>query len=121
MLMGIRVALDDFGVGYSSLSYLRRFPFDTLKIDRSFIADLEVAPHAHSILSTIIDLGEALGMKVVAEGIETRQQAAILQRTNCDRLQGFYLSRPVAPDHVPATEARLAADREPATAISLSA
>jgi EAL domain-containing protein (putative c-di-GMP-specific phosphodiesterase class I) len=119
--MGIRVALDDFGVGYSSLSYLRRFPFDTLKIDRSFIADLEVAPHAHSILSTIIDLGEALGMKVVAEGIETRQQAAILQRTNCDRLQGFYLSRPVAPDHVPATEARLAADREASAAISLSA
>jgi diguanylate cyclase (GGDEF)-like protein len=119
--MGIRVALDDFGVGYSSLSYLRRFPFDTLKIDRSFIADLEVAPHAHSILSTIIDLGEALGMKVVAEGIETRQQAAILQRTNCDRLQGFYLSRPVAPDSVPATEARLAADREPSAAISMSA
>ncbi|SDU22415.1 EAL domain-containing protein [Stappia sp. ES.058] len=119
--MGVRVALDDFGIGYSSLSYLRRFPFDTLKIDRSFIADLDVAPHAHSILSTIIDLGDALGMKVVAEGIETRQQASILQRTNCDRLQGFYLSRPVAPDNVPATEARLAADREPAAAISLSA
>lgn len=111
--MGVRVALDDFGVGYSSLSYLRRFPFDTLKIDRSFIADLEVAPHAHAILSTIIDLGEALGMKVVAEGIETRQQAVILQRTNCDRLQGFYLSRPIPPSAIAEAEARLSgADQE---------
>ncbi|MBC2860221.1 EAL domain-containing protein [Stappia sp. 28M-7] len=108
--MGVRVALDDFGVGYSSLSYLRRFPFDTLKIDRSFIADLEIAPHAHAILSTIIDLGEALGMKVVAEGIETRQQAMILQRTNCDRLQGFYLSRPIPPAAIAQAEARLSGE-----------
>lgn len=106
--LGVRVALDDFGIGYSSLSYLRRFPFDTLKIDRSFIADLDVAPHAHAILSTIIDLGEALGMKVVAEGIETRQQAAILQRTNCDRLQGYYLSRPMPREDIAEAERRLA-------------
>ena len=120
--MGVRVALDDFGVGYSSLSYLRRFPFNTLKIDRSFIADLEIAPHAHAILSTIIDLGEALGMKVVAEGIETRQQAAILLRTNCDRLQGFYLSRPIPPERILEAERRLAGDEDtPAPAISLSA
>jgi len=119
--LGIRVALDDFGIGYSSLSYLRRFPFDTLKIDRSFIADLDVAPHAHAILSTIIDLGEALGMKVVAEGIETRQQAAILQRTNCDRLQGFYLSRPVPPAEVPAVVTRLLQGEKPRPAVSLSA
>lgn len=110
--MGVRVALDDFGVGYSSLSYLRRFPFDTLKIDRSFIADLEVAPHAHAILSTIIDLGEALGMKVVAEGIETRQQAMILQRTNCDRLQGFYLSRPVPSARIAEAEGRLSGESQ---------
>ncbi|WP_293719922.1 bifunctional diguanylate cyclase/phosphodiesterase [Stappia sp.] len=120
--LGVRVALDDFGIGYSSLSYLRRFPFDTLKIDRSFIADLDVAPHAHAILSTIIDLGEALGMKVVAEGIETSQQAAILQRTNCDRLQGYFLCRPVPPSEVPAAERRLAAgDPAPRPSISLSA
>ncbi|MCC4243323.1 bifunctional diguanylate cyclase/phosphodiesterase [Stappia indica] len=112
--MGVRVALDDFGVGYSSLSYLRRFPFDTLKIDRSFIADLEIAPHAHAILSTIIDLGEALGMKVVAEGIETRQQAVILQRTNCDRLQGFYLSRPIPPSAIAEAEARLSGEDQQA-------
>lgn len=112
--LGVRVALDDFGIGYSSLSYLRRFPFDTLKIDRSFIADLDVAPHAHAILSTIIDLGEALGMKVVAEGIETAEQAAILQRTNCDRLQGYFLCRPLPPAAVAAAVRRLA-DGEPAS------
>jgi EAL domain-containing protein (putative c-di-GMP-specific phosphodiesterase class I) len=120
--LGVRVALDDFGIGYSSLSYLRRFPFDTLKIDRSFIADLDVTPHAHAILSTIIDLGEALGMKVVAEGIETAQQAAILQRTNCDRLQGYYLCRPVPPSEVPAAERRLATgEPAPRPSIILSA
>ncbi|MCA1300024.1 putative bifunctional diguanylate cyclase/phosphodiesterase [Stappia indica] len=114
--MGVRVALDDFGVGYSSLSYLRRFPFNTLKIDRSFIADLEIGAHAHSILSTIIDLGEALGMKVVAEGIETAQQVAILQRTNCDKLQGFFMSRPVPPEQIRGVEDRLAAGQPVAAA-----
>ena len=119
--MGIRVALDDFGIGYSSLSYLRRFAFDTLKIDRSFIADLEVAPQAHAILSTITDLGEALGMKVVAEGVETQQQIAILRRTNCDRLQGFYLSKPVTRDEVMNVATRLAERQARANAIPLLA
>ncbi|MBA5777640.1 bifunctional diguanylate cyclase/phosphodiesterase [Stappia sp. F7233] len=106
--MGVRVALDDFGAGYSSLSYLRQFPFDTLKIDRGFIAGLESSPHATAILGTIINLGEALGMSVVAEGIETEQQAAFLRLTKCDRLQGFYLSRPVPADEIRDVEHRLA-------------
>ncbi len=105
---GVRVALDDFGAGYSSLSYLRQFPFDTLKIDRGFIAGLETSPHATAILGTIINLGEALGMSVVAEGIETEQQAAFLRLTKCDRLQGYYLSRPVPADSIADVELRLA-------------
>lgn len=105
---GVRVALDDFGAGYSSLSYLRQFPFDTLKIDRGFIAGLETSPHATAILGTIINLGEALGMSVVAEGIETEQQAAFLRLTKCDRLQGYYLSRPVTADRIADVEQRLA-------------
>ncbi|NRG18097.1 bifunctional diguanylate cyclase/phosphodiesterase [Rhizobiales bacterium] len=104
---GIRVALDDFGSGYSSLSYLRQFPFDTLKIDRAFIAGLETSPHASAILGTIINLGEALGMSVVAEGIETEHQAAFLRLTKCDRLQGYFLSRPVPADEVDEVEIRL--------------
>lgn len=105
--LGVRVALDDFGSGYSSLSYLRQFPFDTLKIDRGFIAGLDSSHHAAAILATIINLGEALGMTIVAEGIETERQAAFLRLTNCDRLQGYYLSRPIACDEILAFEQSL--------------
>ncbi|WP_439529817.1 putative bifunctional diguanylate cyclase/phosphodiesterase [Pannonibacter sp.] len=96
--LGIKIALDDFGSGYSSLSYLRRFPFDILKIDRDFILPAGDCPQAQAILRTIIDLGEALGMTVVAEGIETPEQMEFLTSIGCERLQGYYISRP-GPAH----------------------
>lgn len=92
--MGFAIALDDFGTGYSSLSYLSRYPFDTLKIDRSFVANLAVAENARMIVRTIIDLGAGLGMKVVAEGVETPDEALFLAHAGCHELQGYLLGRP---------------------------
>jgi len=92
--MGFTIALDDFGTGYSSLSYLSRYPFDTLKIDRSFVANLGVAENARMIVRTIIDLGTGLGMKVVAEGVETPEEALFLAHAGCHELQGYLLGRP---------------------------
>jgi diguanylate cyclase (GGDEF)-like protein len=96
--LGVKVALDDFGSGYSSLSYLRKFPFDTLKIDRDFISDMDQSPEAEAILTTIIQLGQALGMTIVGEGIETLQQIRFLSRNGCHRMQGYYISRPLPGD-----------------------
>ena len=93
---GFTIALDDFGTGYSSLSYLNRYPFDAIKIDRSFVANLGVEDNASAIVKSIIDLGAGLGMKVVAEGVETIEQAMFLARSGCDELQGFLLGRPEA-------------------------
>ncbi|AYD00827.1 EAL domain-containing protein [Neorhizobium sp. NCHU2750] len=92
--MGFTIALDDFGTGYSSLSYLSHYPFDTIKIDRSFVQNLSTAEKTQLIVRTIIDLGEALGMKVVAEGVETIEEAAFLSRFGCHELQGYLLGRP---------------------------
>lgn len=92
--MGFAIALDDFGTGYSSLSYLSRYPFDTLKIDRSFVANLGVTQNARMIVKTIIDLGTGLGMKVVAEGVETPEEALFLAHAGCHELQGYLLGRP---------------------------
>lgn len=92
---GFDIALDDFGTGYSSLSYLNRYPFDTIKIDRSFVNNLGVEENAAAIVRTIIDLGAGLGMKVVAEGVETIEQALLLQQLGCDELQGYLLGRPL--------------------------
>ncbi len=94
--LGVKVALDDFGSGYSSLSYLRRFPFDTLKIDRDFVSDMNGNPEAEAILVSIIQLGKALGMTVVAEGIETVEQFRFLQAHKCHRLQGYFISKPLS-------------------------
>lgn len=97
--MGIRVALDDFGTGYSSLSYLQAFSFDKLKIDQSFIARLGGADHkAETIVRTIIDLGHNLGLEVIAEGVETVTQLAILKHLGCDQVQGYLISKPIRPD-----------------------
>ncbi|QRM55316.1 ammonium transporter [Sinorhizobium sp. BG8] len=93
--IGVAIALDDFGTGYSSLSYLSRFPFDTIKIDRSFVNGLETNDNAAAIVRSIIDLGTGLGMKVVAEGIETPETAISLVRAGCDELQGYLLGKPV--------------------------
>ena len=91
----VRTTLDDFGTGYSSLSYLTKFPFQTLKIDRSFIADLEQSPASVAIVQTVIDLAAKLGMRTVAEGIETQAQLDQLRRTRCDAVQGYLLARPM--------------------------
>ena len=96
--LGVRVALDDFGTGYSSLSHLARLPIDTVKIDRSFVMNLEEA-HEHVVVATsIIALGHRLGLTVVAEGVETREQAGFLGAESCDLLQGFLFSRPVSAE-----------------------
>jgi Amt family ammonium transporter len=96
--VGFTIALDDFGTGYSSLSYLSRYPFDAIKIDRSFVSNLGLDESAAVIVNTIIDLGERLGIKVVAEGVETIEQALFLARAGCDELQGYLLGKPVALD-----------------------
>ncbi|MFT3858308.1 MAG: EAL domain-containing protein [Aquabacterium sp.] len=96
--LGVGLSIDDFGTGYSSLSYLKRFPASELKIDRSFIIDLPVHVTDRAIVETVVTLGHSLGMKVVAEGIETEEQRAILQRMGCDVFQGFLFSKAVPPE-----------------------
>jgi predicted signal transduction protein with EAL and GGDEF domain len=93
--LGLMLSMDDFGTGYSSLSYLHRFPLRTLKIDRSFVAEIETCKESYEIVQTIVALGHALGMKVIAEGIETKGQVAMLRVLKCDLGQGYLFSRPV--------------------------
>ncbi|MEF8833781.1 MAG: EAL domain-containing protein, partial [Halofilum sp. (in: g-proteobacteria)] len=98
---GLRIALDDFGSGYSSLQYLRELPIDTLKIDRSFVADLDtrdLADTGRAIAKTIVELGQNLGMRVIAEGVETPTQADVLLSIGCHEAQGFWFARPMAAD-----------------------
>ena len=93
--MGVHIVLDDFGTGYSSLSYLASFPFDKIKIDRSFIANLASNPIADVIVRSIISLGHDLNMTITAEGVETKDQEAILRSCGCDQVQGFLYGRPI--------------------------
>ena len=107
--LGVQLHLDDFGTGYSSLSYLPRFPIDTLKIDRSFVSGMGPRGENAEIVSIIVMLAHSLGMEVIAEGVETAEQLAMLRALQCGHVQGFYLSRPVPPEEVPALLASEAA------------
>jgi predicted signal transduction protein with EAL and GGDEF domain len=98
--LGLDLAVDDFGTGYSSLSYLKRFPIDTLKIDQSFVADLDSSDGA-AIIDAILALAKALNLRVIAEGIETKEQLRYLIKKECHLLQGYYFSRPIYPEDVP--------------------
>src|SRR5689334_19270628 len=91
---GIKLALDDFGTGYSALSYLHRLPVEILKIDRSFIGHIADGSKERAIVTGMIELAHAIGMRVVAEGVETAAQLAELQRMGCDVVQGYYLAKP---------------------------
>lgn len=96
---GIGIALDDFGTGYSSLSYLKQLPITTLKIDKSFIDSIDT-PNTMSLASSIVTIGHDMGLNVTAEGVETPEQLAFLERTSCDKIQGYFISRPIPEKEV---------------------
>jgi EAL domain-containing protein (putative c-di-GMP-specific phosphodiesterase class I) len=100
--IGVMIAIDDFGTGYSSLAYLRRFPVDVLKIDRSFVAEMDGSADATALIRTLVELGRALGIMTLAEGIEETAQLEVLRREQCDSGQGFIFSRPVEPEAIDA-------------------
>ncbi len=99
--LGVRLALDDFGSGYSSLGYLTRLPFDWLKVDRTFVDGISSAPEKRKLLGGIIALSHGLGMKVVAEGAELPPEVDVLRGLDCDLVQGFVFSPPITPDQAP--------------------
>ncbi|TMH44265.1 MAG: EAL domain-containing protein [Betaproteobacteria bacterium] len=100
--LGIGIAIDDFGTGYSSLFYLARLPVEALKIDRSFVATMVQDPSTMTLVETMISLAHSLRLKVIAEGVETEEQATILRRLRCDQMQGYLFSRPIAREQMAA-------------------
>jgi len=105
--LGVAIAMDDFGTGYSSLGYLQRFPFDKVKIDRSFIANLGTSRQSAAIVGALIELCTSLDMRTTAEGVESEAQLAALRRIGCTEAQGFYFARPRPAGEVAALVARL--------------
>ena len=114
--LGVGIAIDDFGTGYSSLAYLRQFPVDILKIDRSFVSAISDSAESSALIRTLVQLGKQLGLKTLAEGIEQHEQFCQLQHEECDSGQGFMFARPLAADAVETFLAELPAARVPAPA-----
>ena len=98
--MGVRIAMDDFGTGNSSLTNLKILPVDVLKIDKKFVQDAEDSAESRSIVQAIITLGHILGLMVTAEGVETERQLAILRELGCDEVQGYFFSRPTFAENI---------------------
>ena len=109
--LGVKIAIDDFGTGYSSLSYLARLPVQVLKIDVTFIARMSQESSIITVVTTMISLAHSLGLTVVAEGVETEEQAAALKRLGCDELQGYLVSKPMTFEQV--AELLATAERQP--------
>jgi EAL domain-containing protein (putative c-di-GMP-specific phosphodiesterase class I) len=96
--LGVLISIDDFGTGYSSLSQLKHFPFDKLKIDKSFVNELTLNPDDAAIVLIIIAIARSFKLKVIAEGVETQEQLLHLQNSGCDEMQGYYFSEPISAD-----------------------
>ena len=97
---GVRLAIDDFGTGYSSLAYLKHLPVDAIKIDRSFVRDLGRHPRDEALVRGIVMLGQSLGKRVVAEGVENATQLSLLRELGCDQAQGFFIARPQRAEQI---------------------
>jgi diguanylate cyclase (GGDEF)-like protein len=98
--LGFGLSLDDFGTGFSSIGYLRQFPFDRLKVDRSFVREIGINPTANALIQSVVSLGDAMSLSVVAEGIENAEQLALLRLVQCEYIQGFFISRPITAAEV---------------------
>ncbi|NJR69465.1 MAG: EAL domain-containing protein [Synechococcales cyanobacterium CRU_2_2] len=111
--MGVNIALDDFGTGYASLRHLKQLPLNTVKIDRSFVQNLLDAPQDEAIVKAAIALAEGLGLRLVAEGVETHELAHYLQKMGCRYLQGYWLSRPQPAEVITPLLQRTNSSRQP--------
>ncbi len=109
--LGFLLSLDDFGTGFSSIGYLRQFPFDMLKVDRSFVRDIGINTTANALIQSLVSLGDAMDLSVIAEGIENEDQLKLLRLVQCEYAQGFLISRPVPAEEITALLARLGPER----------